>query len=198
MREQARVVEVADGKVTVEVQRSTTCENCGKCTVGQKNLVVKAKVETDRPVSVGDIVTVEMQTPNLYKATVIMYGIPILMFFIGVALGYFLLAPAFSLDANILGALTGFFLLSVGLLGESGRGLELKGAFDSRIFKNDDRRRLIRGNNGSLVFLKMTGENAFRRSLRRIITCSCAKSSSKNINNIRYIRICTTYSMPCI
>jgi positive regulator of sigma E activity len=48
MREQARVVEVADGKVTVEVQRSTTCENCGKCTVGQKNLVVKAKVETDR------------------------------------------------------------------------------------------------------------------------------------------------------
>jgi sigma-E factor negative regulatory protein RseC len=128
MREQARVVEVADGKVTVEVQRSTTCENCGKCTVGQKNLVVKAKVETDRPVSVGDIVTVEMQTPNLYKATVIMYGIPILMFFIGVALGYFLLAPAFSLDANILGALTGFLLLAVAYWGI--RRFELKGAFD--------------------------------------------------------------------
>ncbi len=72
--------------------------------------------------------TVEMQTPNLYKATVIMYGIPILMFLFGVALGYFLLAPAFSLDANILGALTGFLLLAVAYWGI--RRFELKGAFD--------------------------------------------------------------------
>lgn len=129
MKEQAKVIEISDGKVTVEVQRTTTCENCGKCTVGQKNLVVTAKVETDRTVQIGDIVTVEMKLPDLYKATVIMYGIPIVLFFIGVVLGYFLIAPALSLDVNIVGALTGFVLLALAYY--IIRRFELKGAFDN-------------------------------------------------------------------
>ncbi len=128
MRERAKVVEISDECVVVEVERSTACEECGKCMIGQKNRVVRAKTQTKVNVKVGDIVTVDMQTPNLYKATLIMYGIPLLMFFIGVAAGYFLLASRVGVDPNLLGALTGFVLLAVSYYVI--RKFEQKGAFD--------------------------------------------------------------------
>lgn len=131
MKEVAKVIEIKSNKrAVVEVERTTACGECGKCSVGKKNLSVKAEVDNPFDAKIGDIVEVEMQFGDVMGASLICYGIPLLLFLLGCALGNYVLAPLFSLNKDLCSIGMGAFMLVVSYLGI--RHFDKKGAFKER------------------------------------------------------------------
>ena len=115
MKEIALVTEIlSEDRAKVQVSRSTACENCAsKCMVSEKNLVVEAEVENIKGKTVGEKVMVEMELKGLLSASVIMYGIPLVMFFAGCFLGYYAIAGLIGISNDICAFLTGCVFLAV-------------------------------------------------------------------------------------
>ena len=131
MKETALITEILpDNKAKVQVSRSTACENCAsKCMVSEKNLTVEAVVSNAAGRSVGEKVMVEMELVGLLSASVIMYGIPLILFFIGCFSGYYA-AGAAGLNADICAFAAGIVLMAAAYIGI--KHFDRKGAFKQR------------------------------------------------------------------
>lgn len=81
------VVEKVEGtKVTVKIQRDSSCgENCAMCNAcpGKEMLVT---VETDIPLQVGDSVRLETNTKTVLLSAFCVYILPIVLLIVGYAL----------------------------------------------------------------------------------------------------------------
>lgn len=78
MRQTATVVQ-HDGKLMAEVIRSEACQTCHACKFGQQE---KVYVDLGRlKCEPGDVVEIELDDKNFSMASVIAYGLPVLLFF---------------------------------------------------------------------------------------------------------------------
>ncbi len=89
MREVGIVVDVEDNNAYVKIDRKTACENCKACGLGtsdEKSIVVQAinNIEAKK----GDIVELDLESPDVLLAAFIAYGIPLVSLILGILLSY--------------------------------------------------------------------------------------------------------------
>lgn len=80
------VTEVTGDKAKVVFVRSKACENCKSCiSFGSDEAIVEINNSLDA--KVGDRVEIALHSSSMFKASLIMYGIPIAALLLGVYLG---------------------------------------------------------------------------------------------------------------
>ncbi|SNX55302.1 SoxR reducing system RseC family protein [Thermoanaerobacterium sp. RBIITD] len=117
MLEKGRIVDIKDGKAKVELIRNDMCGKCHACEIGSNNrMLIEVDINDDE--KIGDSVSLEMKEASMLKATFIMYGIPLLFFFIGVFLGY-AISELLNLKniSQIIEAISGILLTSISFMG---------------------------------------------------------------------------------
>lgn len=90
MKEIGIVSDIQGKKAQVIIQRSAACGDCGACQVGKNKLTMEANAVNFVGAQKGDQVEVEMSFVNVLKASLIIYGIPLIVFILGVVAGNYL------------------------------------------------------------------------------------------------------------
>lgn len=128
MKEVGIVQRQVGKKAQVSIQRHAACGDCGACHVGKDKMTMEAMVYNEVGAEVGQLVEVEMQFANVMKASMIAYGIPLVMFILGAVAGFYVLNPLLGYgESPVLPFVTGLALtaISYGII----RALDKKGAF---------------------------------------------------------------------
>ncbi len=90
MTEDCVVKKIRRGYVYIELNRSEKCDGCNLCAFNKKKSIVMPahcdKAGAER-VKIGSRVTVEMPTKSVGAASLLIYAIPILLLFVGAAIG---------------------------------------------------------------------------------------------------------------
>jgi sigma-E factor negative regulatory protein RseC len=112
-----KVVKVSGDKAFIEVERSSACAQCGLQEV--EELVAGGKVVFEAlnmaKANIGDKVKVRVESAAYMKASVFIYGIPVLLLIMGAVLGVYL-AGKFNKSTDIMSALFGMCGLIVGII----------------------------------------------------------------------------------
>lgn len=103
-------------KATVEIQRHAACGSCGACQLGSKRLAMEVIAENPIHASEGDTVMLDVQFANVFKATLIGYGLPFIMFMVGIYVGY-LLNSTNNLNNELIPFFTGIAMIAITYLG---------------------------------------------------------------------------------
>ncbi|MBR4014946.1 MAG: SoxR reducing system RseC family protein [Anaerotignum sp.] len=118
------VKETKGNLLTVHIVRREACGECRACLSGmmENDMDIEAKNLCDA--EVGDWVELELQENAFFNAVMIMYGLPLVGFFAGVLLGYFIVGPFLpipvSLTSIVFGAL-GIFLCYLWIKSQNAR-----------------------------------------------------------------------------
>ncbi len=91
MIETGIVKESYDNKATIIIQRHSACKKCGVCKIGTDEKTVVTQASNFIGAKAGDRVEVELSFGTLMSASLIIYIIPLLMFFIGCVIGFYLI-----------------------------------------------------------------------------------------------------------
>lgn len=87
--EEGEVVEVKGNKATVKIAANKSCEKCGLCTkISSTEMIVEAFV--DKPVSIGDHVTLSIRPGIIVSSAAILYIFPLLSLVFGYFVGRFI------------------------------------------------------------------------------------------------------------
>ena len=113
MKECGLVVEVIGSNAVVNIKRKSACGSCKACEMGRSdakeiNIVAKNEVGAE----VNDNVNIIMDTPDVLKAAIIVYLIPLIALVAGVGLGT-VLAKSMNLPADWSGMIMGFLFIAV-------------------------------------------------------------------------------------
>ena len=89
MREVGLVVNVEANNAYVQIDRKTACESCKACGLGtsdEKSIIVQAinNIKAQK----GDIVELDLESPDVLLAAFIIYGIPLLALILGIFASY--------------------------------------------------------------------------------------------------------------
>lgn len=88
MRERAVVVSNKGSLAKVEIVRSSACDHCRGCEVGTRHKTIEVWANNPLKAQVGQTVEIELEAATMLTATFIVYVIPLIAFFVGIALGY--------------------------------------------------------------------------------------------------------------
>lgn len=88
MTESGEVVDIEKGKAYIMFKRTSMCKNCGACGITAKSDNVVLSLENTLNAQIGDIVLVQFTGKNALLSSFIAYGIPLLMLFAGILIGY--------------------------------------------------------------------------------------------------------------
>jgi len=112
-----KVIRVSGDKASIEVERSSACAQCGLQEV--EELVAGGKVVFEAfnmaKANVGDRVRVQVHSAAYMKASVFIYGVPVLLLIIGAILGVYL-AGKLNKSPDTMSALFGICGLIVGII----------------------------------------------------------------------------------
>ena len=109
MRQTGKVLELRGKKAVVRFIRSDACGHCNACfTFGSK----EADIEIDNILSAepGETVVIELHGKSVFKASVIVYGVPLVCLLAGAALGS-VLGDLYAALGGVLFAAGSFFIL---------------------------------------------------------------------------------------
>ncbi|NLB61546.1 MAG: SoxR reducing system RseC family protein [Clostridiales bacterium] len=99
-----------DGKIaTVKFKRAAMCKNCKACVSFSPNELV-VELENSLDAKVGDRVAIVLHTRSIVKASLIMYGIPLIALLLGMGFGS-LLGDLFAAIIGISAALISYLAL---------------------------------------------------------------------------------------
>ena len=105
MERVGEVVEILeDGKAVVRFERTKACKNCKMCANAGENHAL-TEVENTLKAKVGDLVEISLHSKSLIQATLIAYGIPLILLLAGVIVG--------SMWSDAVGAIAGIVLALV-------------------------------------------------------------------------------------
>lgn len=114
MKEVGIVRQQQGKKARVSIQRHAACGDCGACHVGKDKMTMEALAYNEIGAEVGALVEVEMQFANVLKASMIAYGIPLVVFIAGAIFGYYLLNPMLGAGESPIPAfVTGIVLTAI-------------------------------------------------------------------------------------
>lgn len=107
MEQQGLVIGVNGGMATVKFVRSKACAHCNAClSFGDNEAIVD--ISNTVGAEVGDTVSITLHSRSLVKASLLMYGIPLVLLLIGALLG--------SLISDLATAAFGIVLAAGGFL----------------------------------------------------------------------------------
>lgn len=91
MVSKAKIIRIIDENIAeVQVERFTacghSCDTCGGCSKKDQFITTTANINHNN-IAVGDIVDVVSNTSNVLKGAVIMYILPLILFFVGYFVG---------------------------------------------------------------------------------------------------------------
>ncbi|OHD74025.1 MAG: hypothetical protein A2177_14580 [Spirochaetes bacterium RBG_13_68_11] len=119
MQEKGIVIESAGGRAQVRIERTESCEGCHGCLYQENGHFMVADVVDRVGTAPGDRVRIETEGPSPVKASLLVFGVPLVMLFAGYAAGAALApvlgAPQASQGIGIAGAAL-FFAASFGVL----------------------------------------------------------------------------------
>lgn len=112
-----KVVRVEGDKAFVEVERTSACAQCGLQEIEELAAGGKVVFEAFNMIKarMGDRVKVRVQSVAYLKASVFIYGIPVLFLIIGAVLGFYL-AGKFGMSSDTMSALFSMAGLIIGLV----------------------------------------------------------------------------------
>jgi sigma-E factor negative regulatory protein RseC len=110
MNEVGIIVKVAGENVTVQFERKASCENCGMCFATDKERKVELTLKNTVGAGIGDTVRVGSKSSYVLKSLLLVYGVPLVMFFIG------LFAADILFHNDIVTFFTGLAFLAVGFV----------------------------------------------------------------------------------
>jgi sigma-E factor negative regulatory protein RseC len=90
MEELGRVVEVKGNFVKVVIPTKEACKKCGACLITALGKEAVAEAENKARAKVGDMVKVEIREKTALLAAFILYGFPLILFFLGYFFGDYL------------------------------------------------------------------------------------------------------------
>lgn len=131
MKEIGVVKSLRGNSAQVEIMRHAACGDCGACHMSKEQSKMITMARNSIQAQVGETVEVEMEFANVFTATFIMYGIPLIAFISGCCVSYFLVL-ALNLNWDLV--LTSFFsgigltAMSYGVI----RFCDRKGLFNSK------------------------------------------------------------------
>ncbi len=99
MEERGIVINSGQGRARVRIQRSQNCEGCHGCLYQDAGDHVEAEVHDPLGVSPGDHVCIETEGVNPVKASLLLFGVPIVLLFAGYLVGA-ALAPVVGLAGS--------------------------------------------------------------------------------------------------
>ncbi|MCX7846058.1 MAG: SoxR reducing system RseC family protein [Dictyoglomaceae bacterium] len=115
MKEIGKVINKKGNIVTVELTPSPLCVSCSLCHRGNnKKFLLEAINQCSA--DVGDIVSIEIPRSSYYKATLLIYIIPLLFFLLGVFIGYFVISNSLNKDPQLLGLVLGILGISLSFI----------------------------------------------------------------------------------
>lgn len=98
-------------------RRKSGCgDDCGSCAGGCSADLMTVDVKNILNASAGDMVEVSMEEKYFYKAMALVYGFPLLMLMVGVAVGNSLFAMAGIEGHELFGVMLGFLLMAISYL----------------------------------------------------------------------------------
>ena len=116
MRELGLVVNVEANNAYVQIDRKTACESCKACGLGtsdEKSIIVQAinNIKAQK----GDIVELDLESPDVLLAAFIIYGIPLLALILGIFASYGVM-KAINYNSEILMLLTGVVFMIISFI----------------------------------------------------------------------------------
>jgi sigma-E factor negative regulatory protein RseC len=122
LEEVGTVVAVKGGLADVLLKRSRRCEGCGSCCVLTEEGMMLAEAENPLGAKEGDRVAVSLPWRRSLQAAYILYGVPLLAFFLGLAAGGVLGWALFGGNLSVpVGLVFGFASLALSYVGLSRR-----------------------------------------------------------------------------
>lgn len=103
MIETGIVKEVFENKAKISILKHSACKKCGVCKYDAESKMLTAEALNNIGAKEGDEVEIAMDFDVLMSASLIAYIIPIIMFIIGCALGFYLISPANPVISFIVG-----------------------------------------------------------------------------------------------
>jgi len=111
--EEGIVTEVKDGLATISVMESTSCDDCSaKIFCHTENNIKSVTAKDFYGVKPGDTVRISIKGRNLVTASVILYGVPLLLIVAGIVIGFYFSAN----NSEIISSVLGFIFLGVYLV----------------------------------------------------------------------------------
>jgi sigma-E factor negative regulatory protein RseC len=114
MGELGKVVDKKGNILKIELTPTSMCKTCGLCHSGSTSNFYLDAIDNCNA-KVGDTVVIEIERKKYYKAIFLIYGLPLILFIIGVIFGY-LFSPKIHFDPQLLGLILGFLLMAFGYI----------------------------------------------------------------------------------
>lgn len=88
MTEQGRIIKTEGNIATVRLLRSSACGNCGMCGMTEEQKHIDIDLPNSLKAVEGDTVKIEINEKASFKATLIVYLIPLAVAIVGMLVGY--------------------------------------------------------------------------------------------------------------
>ena len=111
------VQSVKNNHVFVKVMREEACAHCQVCTTGineGKECLIEAVNQCEA--TVGDVVNIDIQANYFLKATLIMYGIPLIAMVLGILISLGVMNKLGLPNADMMSALVGIIVTGIAYL----------------------------------------------------------------------------------
>lgn len=126
MKEHGVVVSVVEDKAVVNVKRQSACGKCKACDMGrgdQKEINITAKNTVGAKID--DNVNLLIETPDVLKAAIIVYLVPLFALLAGIAVPT-LIANSKGVDGEVISIISGLVLMSLSYLFVKSKDKKLK------------------------------------------------------------------------
>lgn len=95
MAEKGIVTELKGELAVIKMKRTEACAKCRACIAGMSEKEMIMEADNQCNAQVGDWVELELVDNGFFFAVMIMYGIPLVAFLVGILLSYFVVLPKF-------------------------------------------------------------------------------------------------------
>lgn len=116
MKECGVVVELIKDKAVVNVKRQSACGHCKACELGstdQKEINITAK--NDIGAKINDNVNLLIESPDILKAAIIVYLVPLIALIVGIAIPT-AITKIMGIDGEVISIITGLICTGISFL----------------------------------------------------------------------------------
>jgi sigma-E factor negative regulatory protein RseC len=86
MESKGVVADIKGNEIIIRLYKETACAHCDSCSHETK-FAREYTLTTDKPVQIGDVITLEVSGHTIIKSSLILYAIPVVLLFFGYYVG---------------------------------------------------------------------------------------------------------------
>ncbi len=111
MKEEGKVIKISKGIATIEITPRKECTKCCSCNAARfRHITISG--EKAKALSMGDHVEIEISTASMMKIYILLYGVPLLAFVVGVfSLYAFFKSPIISFIGAFISTLLAYLMV---------------------------------------------------------------------------------------